>query len=353
MLDNATRRQLLERHKSSGFPGSIIDVYNAHNQGIDLISQFEMSNAQVANTPQQQQEGLRPFHQQGQTDQSMVFPNVPANTSFNTVGMKAPINIKKIDNQGNLVKSYENVPPGIHNLPTGPVGGTVIETPANMQSGGIRKYQSGAKIDPFSPRAIAQQMADRFGGTADTYLALGDTVAYHESAHTMNPKMRQYEGGPGRGAFQIEPASMERLQNRVKAYANQHGYPVPRWINVPNNDARNLTLDQQMSLFLLDMAASSGTNMKAYAEGRSSTQEQWLKGWKRKPSPDGLDYQRFRTSADKAKVQGIPNASAMPSNIPLRITTRASAAPKPAARGVIQYDPSKLTLGSIIPQFPQ
>ena len=44
MLDNATRRQLLERHKASGFPGSIIAVYNAYNQGIDLISQFEMSN---------------------------------------------------------------------------------------------------------------------------------------------------------------------------------------------------------------------------------------------------------------------------------------------------------------------
>ncbi len=156
MLDNATRRQLLERHKSSGFPGSIIDVYNAYNQGIDLISQFEMSSqpqVQVANTPQQQQEGLRPFHQQGQTNQSMVFPNVPANTNFNTVGMKAPINIKKVDNQGNLVKSYENVPPGIHNLPTGPVGGTVIETPANMQSGGVRKYQAGDALPTFGKTA--------------------------------------------------------------------------------------------------------------------------------------------------------------------------------------------------------
>lgn len=165
MLDNATRRQLLERHKSSGFPGSIIDVYNAYNQGIDLISQFEMSSQpqmQVANTPQQQQEGLRPFHQQGQTNQSMAFPNVPPNTNFNTVGMKAPINIKKIDNQGNLVKSYENVPPGIQSLPTGPVGGTVIETPANMQSGGVRKYQAGnVMIDANgNPVSIALPSAD-------------------------------------------------------------------------------------------------------------------------------------------------------------------------------------------------
>ena len=146
MLNNQLRRQLLERHKQSGFPGSIIDVYKAYEQGIDIISNFEQQQMQqqmqVAQTPQQQQAGLRPFHQAGNTSQSMVFPNVPPNTPFNTVGMKAPINIEKYDKQGHLVKSYENVPPGIENLPTGPSEGTVIETPANMQSGGRRKYQS-------------------------------------------------------------------------------------------------------------------------------------------------------------------------------------------------------------------
>lgn len=146
-MNNATRRQLLERHKQSGFPGSIIDVFNAHNQGIDIIGQYEQEqmmqqqqNMQVAQTPQEQQQGLRPAHQMGNVNQSMVFPNVPPNTPFNTVGMKAPINIQKYDEQGHLVKSYENVPPGIENLPTGPQGGTVIETPANMQNGGKRNY---------------------------------------------------------------------------------------------------------------------------------------------------------------------------------------------------------------------
>lgn len=164
-MNNATRRQLLERHKQSGFPGSIIDVFNAYNQGIDLISQFEMSSQsqmQVANTPQQQQEGLRPFHQQGQTNQSMVFPNVPPNTNFNTVGMKAPINIKKIDNQGNLVKSYENVPPGIQSLPTGPVGGTVIETPANMQSGGVKSDSKAVRSSQWPPELDFLDQEERF-----------------------------------------------------------------------------------------------------------------------------------------------------------------------------------------------
>lgn len=146
-MDNATRRQLLQRHRQSGFPGSILDVYKAYDQGIDLLGQFEQqNNIQVAQTPQQMQQGLRPAHQAGDINQSMAFPNVPPNTPFNTVGMKAPINIQKFDEQGHLVKSYENVPPGIQSLPTGPQRGTVIETPAQMQDGGVRKYQGGSFV---------------------------------------------------------------------------------------------------------------------------------------------------------------------------------------------------------------
>jgi uncharacterized membrane protein (UPF0127 family) len=136
-MDNATRRQLLQRHRQSGYTGSILDVYKAYDQGVDLLGQFEQTNnVDVAETPQQFKQGLRPAHQAGDINKSMVFPNVPPNTPFNTVGMKAPINIQKFDEQGHLVKSYENVPPGIQSLPTGPQRGTVIETPAQMQFGG-------------------------------------------------------------------------------------------------------------------------------------------------------------------------------------------------------------------------
>jgi len=146
-MDNATRRQLLQRHRQSGFPGSILDVYRAYDQGIDLIGQFEQqNNIGIANTPEQQQQGLRPAHQAGDVNQSMVFPDVPPNTPFNTMGMKAPINIQKFDEQGHLVKSYENVPPGVQSLPTGPQRGTIIETPANMQGGGLYNYDRAMEL---------------------------------------------------------------------------------------------------------------------------------------------------------------------------------------------------------------
>jgi len=160
-MNNATRRQLLQRHRQSGFPGSILDVYKAYDQGIDLIGQFEQqNNIGIANTPEQQQQGLRPAHQAGDINQSMVFPDVPPNTNFNTMGMKAPINIQKFDEQGHLVKSYENVPPGVQSLPTGPQRGTVIETPANMQSGGTY-YPTAESTSVSTPDPMMlQRLAD-------------------------------------------------------------------------------------------------------------------------------------------------------------------------------------------------
>ncbi len=780
-MNNQTRRELLNRHRQSGFPGSIMDVFSAYDAGRDIISEFvqeqqgqqqlqqmqQMQQQQqqpqpiVANTPEQQEQGLRPFHERGQVDQSMVFPNIPANAPFNTVGMKAPINIDKYDNNGHLIESFKSVPPGIQNLPTGPQEGTVVETPANMQTGGVRRYQtagprrntnaeittlqpmdvrpdplvrdrpaqrvidpraqrqaeeqafqtlmfnktnewrdpnnraamtsgraesvspatyvtpagdlqaiieSGAQIakgdyvggglgaglaaasvllpgtirvpnsaqdlfeaantfkrhditsaeeaanlvervrydradniseelrnasgmintatdnarqlyrdvfpysstrggnqdntsrlinsvladnpqlaatyhtgmmnspevgeavrdfgkqyltsfrgvtapdaqhaakyltspfggsdrihgpgvytggnpdmartygnyigelmpiditpnmsgkqvmgaiqgliqegsvpfntgvhslydqkqfegivnslignpqfgdsyeevyqnllrtfgqptdfrrgildtdgvrvitgtakdrivpkivqmsesqnftpivtpiwqqrwiggnrdsqyffqkqgfkkyggllrsgsvskyqeggsknvDPFSAFEVAKHMARIHGGTPQQYLALSDTSGYHESGHTMDPKMVQRGSGIAKGAFQIEASTVPRLQQRVRQYAEQTGNKVPSWINIPNNDARNLSLDRQRALFLLDMNYSEGTNMRAYAQGKTTSAEQWLRGWKRKEAVDGKDIERFETSANKARQMGIPNSA--------------------------------------------
>ena len=147
MLDNATRKNLLQRSRELGYPGSIMDVYRSYEQGIDVLNDYALQQQeqqmQVAQTPQEQQTGLREEHAQGNTQASMAFPNVQPNQSFNTVGMKAPINIDKYDNQGHLVESHKNVPPGIQDLPTGPYEGTVIESPAAYQKGGIKEYHAG------------------------------------------------------------------------------------------------------------------------------------------------------------------------------------------------------------------
>jgi uncharacterized membrane protein (UPF0127 family) len=143
-MTNEERKYLLEetkRAQSSGFEGSVLDVFRNPNilqefQAQSVLQPTQGSNIQIASTPEEQQQGLSGVPA-NQMPEAMVFPNVKPNTSFNTQRMTAPINIEKYDNQGHLVKSYDNVPPGIANLPMGPQGGTVIETPSKRQSGGI------------------------------------------------------------------------------------------------------------------------------------------------------------------------------------------------------------------------
>jgi hypothetical protein len=124
-MTNAERREIVEKAKADGYQGSYVD----------LFKQAAQNPAVVQHGTQQSVDGLRPAHQAGNTDASMAFTDVPPNTPFNTVGMKKPIDIKKYDRQGHLVKSYESVPPGIKSLNTGPGTGTVVETPARMQQG--------------------------------------------------------------------------------------------------------------------------------------------------------------------------------------------------------------------------
>jgi uncharacterized membrane protein (UPF0127 family) len=148
-MDNAIRKDILARAKTSGYPGNIVEAFRAYDQGRDLVQEYvqqqqeaSQPQMQIAQTPEEQEQGLRPAHAAGNVDQAMAFPNVQPGQSFNTMGMKVPIDIDKVDKQGNLVESYKAVPPGLQNLPTGPYEGTVIESPARMRSGGPRRYQT-------------------------------------------------------------------------------------------------------------------------------------------------------------------------------------------------------------------
>ena len=152
------RREILDMARSTGFEGSILDLYQMANQGANVPAmlqaeaQAKQENMLVAQTPQEQQVGLREQQAMGNIGASMVFPDVPANTSFNTEGMRVPINITKVDDQGHLVQSYQNVPPGIKDLPTGPKRGTVIETPAYKKGGIYIKPENRGKFTAWAKR---------------------------------------------------------------------------------------------------------------------------------------------------------------------------------------------------------
>ena len=91
----------------------------------------------------------------------MVFPNSSGN--FNTRGMKRPIDIEKVDDQGRVIASHKAVPPGVDDIPMGDTPGTVIERPSvikKFKKGGVvkkkrnykkeyKKFQSSKKMKKY------------------------------------------------------------------------------------------------------------------------------------------------------------------------------------------------------------
>ena len=127
-MDKLEQMKLLKEAIRTNYKGSLSELLTPQ------------PTQEVANTPEEQEQGLRGLEEEQMPD-SMVFPDVAPNQSFNTMGMKASIDLQKVDNQGHLVQSYENVPPGIKNLPTGPAEGMVIESPSKMKNGGYKGYK--------------------------------------------------------------------------------------------------------------------------------------------------------------------------------------------------------------------
>lgn len=151
-MTNKQRRSIVDEAKSKGYEGSYVDLFKQA-----ALNPTQNKDVLIADTPLEKEQGLRPLHEAGRTDASMAFKDVPPNTPFNTVGMKAPIDIKKYDEQGHLVKSYEDVPPGLTNIDSGPARGTVLETPSRMQYGG---YNPGEYMNEMQPKVFPNQKRD-------------------------------------------------------------------------------------------------------------------------------------------------------------------------------------------------
>ena len=155
----------------------------------ELIDQAIIERAATAQTDFQKEQGLK--GSDGNT--SMVFPQ--SSGDFNTVGMDFPIDVTKYDNQGNLVRSYTKVPPGVKNLSMGNEEGTVIETPSQYQKGGERgglpsSRTSIAKVDNLAYKQLRKTPIRDFyqwetktqGGILDESDVDAKTQAYAKTA---------------------------------------------------------------------------------------------------------------------------------------------------------------------------
>ena len=121
--------QIMKEAYASNYFGSISELIL--QQEAIAMQEANAAGVDVAVTPEQQQIGLT----QG-PPRTMAFPNT-GGQDFNTIGMNYPVEMKGVDSEGGLVRSYEAVPPGIERIPMGPKVDTVIENPTQYQQGGL------------------------------------------------------------------------------------------------------------------------------------------------------------------------------------------------------------------------
>tara|TARA_R100000152_G_C6663085_1_gene101443 strand:+ start:59 stop:646 length:588 start_codon:yes stop_codon:yes gene_type:complete len=106
-----------------------------------------------------------------------------------------------------------------------------------------------------------------WGMESEDILENMNKIAYHESAGTMNPRIKQYGGGPGRGLFQFEmdrPGQYDAQGNEyinqgastaVQRLINRLGY-IPEFakgLEEKNYDVSDLSPGQQQILFLANL----------------------------------------------------------------------------------------------------
>ena len=165
----------------------------------------------------------------------------------------------------------------------------------------INAKSSTPKSNVLDLNNTLDYLVDTRGNTKDFWGNTADTIAYHESWHTMNPKMKQADDGPARGMFQFEGPAFKTFQTRYKTVADTLGLETDDDI-LKATSADQLTPKQQYTAFLVNLIESEAV-LKDYADGKMSIEDLWLTGHKNVEAKG--DRRSFKTSVDKSKVKGI------------------------------------------------
>ena len=156
---------------------------------------------------------------------------------------------------------------------------------------------------------LINQLVKTKGGTPKDYYDLLGSVAFHESAGTMNPSIRQYGGGPGRGVYQFEEgknAGGITAARRTKRFLQSLGAKVPKWLQeaVKGNslDATKLKKEQQDVLFLGNMIMHPKADFKKIWNGEETVPEFWANyHWAGSSAQRKKKLESFMTSLERYK----------------------------------------------------
>ena len=181
----------------------------------------------------------------------------------------------------------------------------------NKEGGGIPKAQNGNgedKVDNskiLNYNNISNYIVETRGGTKDTWGQLADTIAFHESSpwSRMDPKAKQYQGGPGRGLFQFEGESFNTALKRYKNVADAKGYTIKDSI-VNATSADQLSSEDQYALFFANLIESKA-KLSDFTDGNLSPVDIWLQGHKNVEAEG--DRASFLESKKAAEKEGIKN----------------------------------------------
>ena len=160
---------------------------------------------------------------------------------------------------------------------------------------------------------LIKKLISEKGGSQQDYLNLLNSIAYHESAGTLDPTIKQYGGGPGRGLFQFEEGSNAggiTAARRTKKYYENNNIPVPTWLKEANSkntlDASNLTKEQQEVLFLGNMRMHPKADFSKVWKGEESTTDFWANyHWAGNKEDRRQRVKSFNESLNKYKENSI------------------------------------------------
>ena len=170
---------------------------------------------------------------------------------------------------------------------------------------------------------VLKTLGRQFGVRAASLNRMINKIAYHESAGTFDPKLKENTGGKvwdkdnwGAGLFQYKSASVKTAINRAKKFYTRYGKTVPAWLtNLEKSlDIRDLTADQQKVLALLDMAAKPNFSIKNAVKDDDSLAQEWGRGWQTQSDPEKIkkfkqdtnDYNEYVGKEDPADLAETP-----------------------------------------------
>tara|TARA_R110002124_G_scaffold281430_1_gene455696 strand:- start:52976 stop:54430 length:1455 start_codon:yes stop_codon:yes gene_type:complete len=166
---------------------------------------------------------------------------------------------------------------------------------------------------------LINQLIKEKGGNKKDYLNLMNSIAYHESAQTLDPTIKQIGGGPGRGKYQFEEGNHKggiTAAKRTKKYLESVGIKTPKWLEEISSknslDATKLDSKQQDMLFLGNMRMHPKADFKKVWDGEETIQDFWANyHWAgdKEDRPKRLDS--FNRSYDefKKKDSSLPEST--------------------------------------------